>query len=92
MGGLSSKDVEMNSMPKNSSRCKMLRFLQLFALALLTTARETAVTSDDQINCGACKGLFDEVDYLVSKGKQHHPAQFSLRFHFLHVTTDYYSQ
>ena len=64
------------------SRCKMLRFLQLFALALLTTARETAVTSDDQINCGACKGLFDEVDYLVSKGKQHHSSTVFFAFIF----------
>ena len=42
---------------------------------LLLTARggvglDTVVTSDDQINCGACKGLFDELDYRISKGAQ----------------------
>merc|ERR1712166_500567 len=46
----------------------MFAALAFAALAFVTAdARETAVTSDDQINCGACKGLFDEIDYLVSK-------------------------
>eukprot|EP00039_Didymoeca_costata_P013367 m.202545 g.202545 ORF g.202545 m.202545 type:complete len:256 (+) comp15751_c0_seq8:3744-4511(+) len=35
--------------------------------ALLPNLLAQTVTSDPQINCGACKGLFDELDYLVSK-------------------------
>jgi len=28
---------------------------------------DVTVTSDEKINCGACKGLFDELDYHISK-------------------------
>lgn len=62
-----------------------LLVLTITLVTCSSDARETAVTSDDQINCGACKGLFDEIDYLVSKGEatQQRAHFFTQLFFFL---------
>ena len=43
----------------------MLRSVLGVVLALLAVG---AMGRDPDLWCGACKGLFDEIEYLVSKG------------------------
>ncbi len=40
------------------------------AVVLLSLVAASAVGSEAALNCGACKGLFDELNYKISKVKE----------------------
>lgn len=53
--------------------------LVLLALLALGTAAVLTLAKDMHIYCGACKGLFDEIDYRISQGERREGAFDGLR-------------